>query len=65
MRTGTGEALIGKTIRIMNRRDWHYGCWATIVSFDGEFYHVALHTDPNTVLELARNDFWVMRGQRG
>lgn len=54
--------LIGKEVRIMNRKDEHYGKWATILSSDGKLYKVKLKNPPHLIIEMARSEFWVVRG---
>lgn len=38
----SGDALVGREVRIIARASWAYGEWGRIVHYDGQNYHVAL-----------------------
>lgn len=60
-----GFLLIGRDIRIMNRKDDHYGKWATVVGYEMEhkLYQAKMKNPPHLVIGLARSEFWVVRGK--
>ncbi len=54
----SGDALVGREVRIIARSSWAYGEWGRIVHYDGQNYHVALY-DGEQALVFSRNEIKV------
>lgn len=56
--------LIGKKVIITNKDSWAFDQWGTVKMFDGEYYHIAIYNDPDTVLIFTRDEFRVPRAKQ-
>lgn len=57
----SGNNLIGKTVTIKCKDSIYNGEWGVIKHFDGEFFHIALWNDEDSMLIFYRSEFKVSR----
>lgn len=55
--------LIGKEVNVPNY-DGELTDWGIIVGYDGEYYHIALFGDKNTILVFERNEIRIPHKKR-
>ena len=55
----TGDALVGREVRIVARSSWACGEWGRIVHYDGQNYHIALWDDAQPLLVFSRKEIKV------
>lgn len=51
--------LIGKKVHIKDKESFHYNGWGRVVDFDGEYYHVAMFEDKDSVCIFNRKSLKV------